>query len=56
MDPKLDLINCIHTLQHEEKLTPQLSGKVLGALSVKPQAHLLQDLEIMPDENHTLSK
>ena len=45
MDPKLDLIDCIHTLQHEEKLTPQLEGKVLGALSVKPQGHLLQHVE-----------
>ena len=41
MDPKLDLIDCIHVLQREERLTLQLSGKVLGALNTRPQEYLL---------------
>ena len=57
MDPKLDhLVNCIQALEFERKLTYQLSGRVLGALCVKPQSHLVgafQDCILLYNERFT---
>ena len=41
MDPKLDeLVNCIQALEAERKLSP-LHGRILHALWVEPQSHLV---------------
>ena len=42
MDPKLDhLVSCILALEFNRRLTPEISGRALGALCAQPQSHLM---------------